>query len=220
MYQLTARMIRAYKGAAASILMLFIAEGGRALTQAEMRRGTGYHDEAIHDALGMLREDGLVVEQARYTWALPGGLRQLPLGRLAEPHPHPAVPLQAAEQNQAPDQPELVIHESRKESNSTDREDDSLIHASQGLPVSEAVTAEDLCQFGFYGLGIDQMLALPGLTLREVRYHVQNAPSLGAALARIRKRQAVPAAFEAQVDDEEQDGRKYVEGKYADFICH
>jgi biotin operon repressor len=169
--ELTARMVRGYKGAAASILLLFLAGGGQPLTQSEMRRGTGYGDEAINDAVWMLREDGRLVQTARYTWSLlTDGMRQLPVSSDGPVLPDPAPSVDA------------------------------------------------LKKLGFYGRGITDLMAIEGLTMREVLYHVKTAPSLGAALARIRKRQKAPP------DGHERDGpgdrRKYIEGEFADFIEH
>lgn len=216
--QLTARMIRAYKGAAASILLLYIANGGKPMTQMEMARGSGYRDEAINEAVWMLREDGLITESGRYTWALLGRAQQLPLGavdageELEDENRSDAVLL-------APDNPELALNESMNESESI-YQDDSLIDSSvsSGKTGAEAdVTAAILRDFGFYGRGIGEILAIQGMTLREVRYHVENAPSLGAALARLKKRQAVPAGWEADVGG---DGRRYVEGMFSEWVEH
>lgn len=227
MMQLTARMVRAYKGAAISILMLFLSEGGRALSQGEMRRGTGYQDEAISDALQMLREDGLVAEAGRYTWALLDGMRQLPLGDPTLPSPRggverveEAVEVEARELG--PDDPELALNESMNQSDSIDI-DDSLIDSygdRSGKTGAEGeVTAAELRGFGFYGRGLQDLLAIRGLTLREVRYHVKNCPTLGGALWRLKKRQGVPASFEADVGQGGEEN-PYLGGKYADFVVH
>jgi biotin operon repressor len=205
--ELTARMVRGYKGAAASILLLFLAGGGQPLTQSEMRRGTGYGDEAINDAVWMLREDGRLVQTARYTWSLlTDGMRQLPVSSDGPVLPDPA-----------PDHPELAVNELRNESMNDIEIDDSLIHSgSSGNSGPASVDA--LKKLGFYGRGITDLMAIEGLTMREVLYHVKTAPSLGAALARIRKRQKAPP------DGHERDGpgdrRKYIEGEFADFIEH
>lgn len=225
MMQLTARMVRAYKGAAISILMLFLSEGGRALSQGEMRRGTGYQDEAISDALQMLREDGLVAESGRYQWSLLDGMRQLPLGA-SEEFPAPPIPLPVVEGSRelelGPDDPELALNESMNQSDSIDI-DDSLIDSygdrSGKTGAEGSVTAAELRGFGFYGRGLQDLLAIRGLTLREVRYHVQNCPSLGGALWRLKKRQGVPASFEPDVGHQVGEN-PYLGGKYADFVMH
>jgi len=233
MIQLTARMVRAYKGAAISILMLFLSEGGRALSQGEMRRGTGYQDEAISDALQMLREDGLVVESGRYQWSLLDGMRQLPLGDPTLPSPRGGEPstghrggverdAEVEARELGPDDPELALNESMNQSDSIDI-DDSLIDSyddrSGKTGADGEVTAAELRGFGFYGRGLQDLLAIRGLTLREVRYHVKNCSSLGGALWRLKKRQGVPASFEADVGH--QGGENpYLGGKYADFVVH
>lgn len=187
MIQLTARMVRSYKGAAVSILLLFIAEQGRALSQAEMRRGTGYADEAINDAVWMLREDGLLAEAGRYTWALTGG-KQLPIG--AE---DPAEEIPADEGGVlelGPDDPELALklNESMNQSMQSINENDSLIHDRSGK--TGAVTREELRGLGFYGRGLEDLLRIQELTMREARWQAANSPNLGCALARLKKRQA------------------------------
>jgi len=222
MIELTARMIRSYKGAAASILLLFLAEQ-RPLTQGEMRRGTGYGDEAINDAVWMLREDGLLVETTRYTWTLPEGLRQLPIMA-------PELPAElstGAVDNSvelAPDDPELALNESMNESIKDSDIDDSFIHSSaspSGAPRarsgnSGAATREKLAELGFYGRGLADMLKIPGLTMDEVFYHVEHAPNLGAALARIRARQPVSRT---RIRDDPP-GSEYISGEFGEFIEH
>lgn len=91
---LTARMVRGYRGAAVSILMLFFLER-RPLSQAEMRRGSGYSDELISDAVAMLREDGIIIQVGRYSWALLVGMRQMPLGATQALEETNAAPLAA-----------------------------------------------------------------------------------------------------------------------------
>lgn len=223
MIQLTARMVRSYKGAAASILLLFLAEQ-RALTQGEMRRGTGYGDEAINDAVWMLREDGLIVETTRYTWALPGGMRQLPImapelsigeEQVVDKPVDKSVDNCEAEEL-APDDPELALNESMNESiNDSDR-DDSFIDSSDRSGNSGTATREKLAEIGFYGRGLADMLKIPGLTMGEVRYQVEHAPNLGAALARIRARQPVPR-FHAR---DAPPGSEYISGEFGEFIEH
>ncbi len=203
MIALSARMVRSYKGAAASILLLLMAEL-RPLTQGEMRRGTGYGDEAINDAVWMLREDGWLVEVGRYTWALSGGERQLPLGS-SEPEPP------------APTDPELMIHESMNQSDSNQVKDDSLIDDAASSDLSGA-TAADLQALGFYGRGLADLLAIPGLTLAEARYQVEHSPSLGAALSRLKRRQPLPEKAKAR--DAPSDRRRYIEGEFSEFIEH
>lgn len=228
--QLTARMIRAYKGAAASILLLYIANGGKPMTQMEMARGSGYRDEAINEAVWMLREDGLITETGRYTWGLLSQAQQLPLGAvdageaLVEENRTDVIDLDPLQGTAAvaPDNPELALNERMNESDSIHR-DDSFIHsceASSGKTgAADKVTAENLSTFGFYGRGVADLLKIRGLTLREVRFHVAKAPNLGAALHRIKKRQAVPDSWEAaeQIGD---DRRRYVEGQFSEFIEH
>lgn len=221
MMQLTARMIRAYKGAAASILLLYIANGGKPMTQMEMARGSGYRDEAINEAVWMLREDGLIAETGRYTWGLLSQAQQLPLGAvdageaLVEENRTDVIDL-------APDNPELALNERMNESDSIHR-DDSFIHsceASSGKTgAADKVTAENLSTFGFYGRGVADLLKIRGLTLREVRFHVAKAPNLGAALHRIKKRQAVPDSWET-AEKSGDDRRRYVEGQFSEFIEH
>lgn len=192
MIQLTARMVRSYKGAAVSILLLFLAEQGRSLSQAEMRRGTGYADEAINDAVWMLREDGLLTSAGRYLWALTGG-RMLPLGAeeiTAEDQEEEAPAEDYEDLGLGPDDPELdlKLNESMNQSMESIHENDSLIHARSGN--SGAATREGLRGLGFYGRGLEELLAIQGLTMREVRWQKANSPNLGCALARLKKRQA------------------------------
>jgi hypothetical protein len=226
--QLTGVMVRAFKGAAASIILLFLAEQ-RALSQAEMRRYTAYADEAISDALGLLRESGLVVETGRYTWALlEGGMRQLPLGAVDKPFEE-GRPVDKPVDNYVdnfqgaelgPDDPELALNESMNQSMNPINEDDSLIDASSGnsgAAADEVPTAAALKALGFYGRGITDMLAITGLTMREVRFHAEDAPNLGAALARIKRRQPAPANWGRDGPNER---RKYIDGAYADIIKH
>jgi biotin operon repressor len=226
MMQLTARMVRGYKGAAASILLLLIIEQ-RAVSQGEMRRNTGYGDEAINDAVWMLREDGLLVECGRYTWALLTDMRQLPIGAVPSGNPVDNSVDNFVDnspvEDLGPDQSELALNESMNESmTQINDEDDSFIdEGSSGIsgPAADAdrPTAKALSDLGFYGRGITDMLAIPGLTMRQVRYHAEHAPNLGAALARIKKRQSVPENWGRDGPNER---RKYTGGMYADIVVH
>lgn len=223
MQGLTARAVRAYKGAAASILLLFLVEG-RPLSQGEMRRGSGYQDEAINDAVLMLREDGLIVETGRYTWALLEGARQLPIGAVD------ALPEGEVDGGElGPDDPELALNESMNQGYTESIGDDSLIDGELGpekpelradrrgadLP-SELATAAGLQGLGFYGRGIADMARIQGLTMAEVRWQVEHSPNLGCALARIKKRQA----WGERVRDGPTERSAYVSGEFADFIQH
>ena len=222
MMQLTARQVRAYKGAAISILMLLMVER-RPLTQGEMRRGTAYGDEAINDAVWMLREDGLIVETGRYTWALLGDdARQLPIGAtdaIEEKTGDQACLSYEEISELGPDDPELALKELKKETKKETDIDLSLFLNGAGPEIPELPTENSLLDMGFYGKGIEQILAIPGLTMREVRYHVEKAGpgNLGFALARIRKSQAVPESWERAGPEER---KKYIVGEFSEFVRH
>lgn len=219
--QLSARMVGAYKGAAASILLLLLIEG-RPLSQGEMRRGTKYGDESINDAVYMLREDGLIVETSRYTWALLDGIRQLPIGSETAALPEKNLP------EIAPDDPELdTMYVGMDDSISIQNESHTSIHGSSGnsgpaeYPLQCAAAADTLQQAlseaKIQEPALSRLTRHPGLTARAVRYHVGTAPSLGAAIWRMQHNLPVPREFE-QEDDV---GRhKYIGGAFADFISH
>ncbi len=214
MMQLSARNVRAYKGAAASILLLFLVER-RAMEQGELRRGTGYGNDVIHDALLMLREDGLVVELGRYTWGLLEGARQLPIGAVeAEIDQRSAVSDQPEEVG--PTESELDVNESMNESRNDSDGDDSLIDKLG--PKKTELTAAWLHGLGFYGKGLADLAQIPGLTQAEVEWQVEHSPSLGCALSRLRKRQGWGNGQQRERDGPK--GSDYVSGEFAEFIKH
>jgi len=220
--QLSAVMVRSMKGAAASILLLFMAEQ-RALSQGEMRRYTAYGDEAINDALLLLRDQGLVVQTGRYSWALlADGTRQLPIGAEDSPVESPVdnsvdkIEESAEYENLAPVEPELDSHACMQDSLTPESiDDDPACMGRSDLTGAEELAAE-LARAGFREPGLSRMRKQPGLTARIVRYHVEKTGGqLGLAMYRIEHRFRVPDDFERGSPD---DRRKYAGGKYADFV--
>lgn len=214
--QLSARMVGAYKGAAASILLLLLIEG-RPLSQGEMRRGTKYGDESINDAVYMLREDGLIVETGRYTWALLDGIRQLPIGSESAALPEKNLP------ELAPDYPELdTMYVGMDDSDSIKNESHTSIHGSSGNSGPDPLPSpglgdldQALSEAKIQEPALSRLARQRGLTARAVRYHVGSAPSLGAAIWRMEHNRPVPREFE-QEDDV---GRnQYKGGRFAEFI--
>lgn len=207
MMQLTARQVRAYKGAAISILMLYLVEQ-RVLSQQEMRRGTGYGDESVHDAVLMLQEDGLLVQVGKgdaHSWAFLGdGERQLPIG--------------AVEAEASPPQSELVGALKEVKEVSKTLTDDDLPCLLEEDPEKIGVDAEALAEQGFFGKGIQELLSIRGLSMREVRYQVHDTKGeLSLALWRLKKRRKIPDDWER---DGPSGGSDYAGGKYASFIQH
>lgn len=223
--QLTAQLVRSYKGAAASIILLFLVER-MPLTQEYMRRYTGYPNEAISDAVKVLRDTGFLVEVGRYTWALlADGLRQLPImAQDAEPGESPEAlpfasvvdkpvdkpvdnfkiihrPVETAADfgSSAARKPAANPHACMQDSDSPDSFDGD--HACMGAG-AEKPAADDLVEAlrtaGFREPGLSRLARQAGLTARVVRYHVAHAPSLGAALHRIERGWRVPEDWEPE----------------------
>jgi hypothetical protein len=95
--EFTALQVRALKGCPISIIMLFLIER-RQLSQEYLRRYTGYSDEAVHDAVDVLAEFGILQAAGRYEWALADGIKQLPL---------PAEPIEPDQPDQPVGEPEI-----------------------------------------------------------------------------------------------------------------
>jgi hypothetical protein len=226
---LTAQLIRSYKGAAASIILLFMIEQ-RPLSQQYMRRYSGYGDEPVSDAVGLLRDSGFLVQTGRYTWALlTDGLRQLPImAQDAEPEALPPfepvdnpVENSSVFRNSAPEKTELAPHVCMNESDSENDDDDEPT-CMHGAAPEKTELEQALEDAGFYGSGLERLLVQPGLTARVVRYHVEHAPSLGAALTRIEQRWKVPKSWEpsepSTPDGARERKKRYGGGQYADFV--
>ncbi len=221
---LSARDVAAYKGAAVSILMLLMIER-RPLCQKEMRRGTRYGNDAIHDAVLMLQEDGLIVRvgnENEYRWALLGDeARQLPLG--AVDVIEESASTEGDVQNLSdpgPAQSDMGDHVCMHDSESDDSYDSSdenptCIHGSRSgnSGPDDLETAIRV----FADPGLSRLRVQKGLTARVVRYHVANAPGIGAALYRIEHNWHVPDDWERDASRTKQ---KYISGEYADAINH
>ena len=197
---------------------------------------TDMSDKTLAKALDQLMLRGMVTHNGGHVYQIASGVQQLPLmARELEEPQEEAVdkPVDNSVDNVfdiTPDDPQaeksrkysdFSLNESKNESmNQINDEDDSFIDGAvveNSGAENERPTAAALKALGFYGRGITEMLAIPGLTMREVRYHVEDAPGLGAALARIKKRQSVPENWGRDGPNER---KKYSGGPYADFIVH
>ena len=221
MMQLTAAMIGMLGGPALQVLMVLAIENGQR-SLSFLQDMTNLSDKTLHQATRKLVTMGFIHEQTinREKVFRIANIEQLPLGAVL-PEPTEETTEEPEDETSFGNFPKDVLNESMNESDSNDI-DDSFIDSCDGRKNSESpetVTAAELRGFGFYGRGIGEILKIQGLTLREIRYHVQNAPSLGAALARIKKRQPVPGGWESDRTALE-DRRKYVEGAFSEFIEH
>ena len=228
--QLTAAMVGMLGGPALQVLTILAIEGGpRALSF--IMDMANLSDKTASQAVRKLKTLGMITENARYVYQIAGNVAQLPL--MAQELPAEAE----SEIEQAEEEPEgnpmgfspeirsenfrPALNESMNESESINQDDsfiDSCGDSSEKFRAASDVTAAELREIGFYGRGLKDLLAIRGLTRREVQYHVNTAPSLGAALTRIRKRQPVPADFERDVGGN--DRNRYISGEFAAWIVH
>ena len=239
MMHLTARMVGAYKGAAASILLLMIVER-RPLSQGEMRRGTKYGNDMINDAVWMLREDGLIVETSRYTWALLEDAQQLPIGA-TPPEPVPAAieaEIDPMDSELGPDEAEEDSMDSQLGPNGSDL----IALASSGYSINNqeskeippplarsassdlsgpAETADILAALDESGIGEPMrstLAKLPHVTAALVRYHCGTCDNPGLAIYRIRNNYKIPRKPQHGRDSPENVQQRFKTGKYADFV--
>lgn len=234
MIQLTAAMVGMLGGPALQVLMVLAIERewrslGFVMDMANLSEKT------VHQAARKLSTLGYITERTmdrEKVYRIAGAAYQLPLGP-AELEPpvdktvdnsveSPAI--RAEEPTSSVKFTEDVLNESMNESMESINESHSFIDGAGTVNFTEDAedeerpTAAALKDLGFYEPGIGQMLAIPGLTMREVRYHVETADSLGYALARIKRRQAVPENWGR--DGPEQRKNYYLSGKFAEFIKH
>lgn len=226
MMQLTAAMVGMLGGPALQVLMvLAIEQEWRSI--GFLQDMANLSEKTVHQATRKLVTLGYITERTmsrEKSYRITGDIYQLPLATVElEAGPvDSAVDNSAEESSSSVNFTEDALNESMNQSDSIDI-DDSLIDSygdRSGKTGAEGeVTAAELRGFGFYGRGLQDLLAIRGLTLREVRYHVKNCPTLGGALWRLKKRQGVPASFEADVGQGGEEN-PYLGGKYADFVVH
>jgi DNA-binding Lrp family transcriptional regulator len=198
MMQLTAAMIGMLGGPALQVLMvLAIEKEPRSL--GFLVDMTNLSEKTVSQAVRKLNTLGMITESRRYVYQIAGQAVQLPLAA----EELPAETAQAVEEEEPEESPELgrkiydlALNESMNESDPLiNRESliDSLIDSdAEEVVNSDLATRADLASLGFYGRGLEELLKL-GVLLDDAFYHVQHAPSLGAALARLKRRQPVPA---------------------------
>ena len=244
MMQLTAAMVGMLGGPGLQVLVvLTIEREWRSL--GFLQDMTNLSEKTVHQAVRKLRTLGYISEQTQERekyYRLNGTAVQLPFGTQQET---PIGITQTVEDVADEFVDEFVsplqgsqgsddvfrkfcgsaLNESMNQSNIDINQDDSLIDDDdrkiygddgEDLDEPEAVTEAALLGFGFYGRGVRDLLEIRGLTLAEVKYQVENAPGLGAALARLKKRQPLPRQERTGGSERAQ----YVSGKFAEFIKH
>jgi len=231
----TALQIRALKGAPISIIMLFLIER-RQLSQEYLRRYSGYSDEAVHDAVDVLSEFGILQAAGRYEWALADGVKQLPLpiqpDQPTEEPENRRIAIQAIEAFQ--EEPELDKPGQVSSDNSganplassrsliKDSRENLLLAraASSGKSGANSRVADNLAELARHHIREPAKTRLAGLehvNPEMIRAHCEGKPP-GQAIYRIEHNWPVPQAEEKKSDEDER--RKYISGEYAEFIEH
>ena len=226
MLQLTASMVGMLGGPALQVLVV--------LTIEREWRSLGFiqdmanlSEKTVHQAVRKLRTLGFINEQTRDRekyYRLVDGAVQLPFGASLDEPAHPeAIEAEAADEDED-DSRKIYGRRLNESMNQSDidinQEIDSFIDdiaGNSGDEPDDPITPEELKKFGFYGAGLSQLAAIDGLSIAEVEYQVQNAPSLGAALARLKKRQSWPGPRKRDAG-EGADRSAYVGGRFAAFI--
>ncbi|NMC84314.1 MAG: hypothetical protein GYA58_03410 [Anaerolineaceae bacterium] len=210
-FNLTSLQVRALKGAAASIVLLFLAER-RPLNQEYMRRFTGYSAENIHDGVMLLADAGMLIQTGRYTWALDDGTyQQLPLyaDGLDAPEPaHAQVDDEQAvidiDEDTSPDVPDTLYTSVAPKIGAgslASSRDLNINHNTENLLLASGrissdfsgadfqdQTSENLAALNRYHIRDPARLRLAGMahvTPALVEYHCTHSESPGQAIYRI-----------------------------------
>jgi hypothetical protein len=236
---LTALQVRALKGAPISILFLMLIER-TPLSQEYLRRYTGYSDEAVHDAVQLLKDHDLVVQVGRYEWALTAGARQLPLGAtpleggeeegqaaaadhgLGEtaPNPTPQPATEDPEEIRSDISGPGYLASSSRSLNPDQEVNQPLLARARSSGKSGAVppNPEILAVLDEHGVrepARSRLARLAHVTPELIDYHCKTAQNTGLAIYRIEKNWAV------KTEPEEGAGSgKYYEGEFGEFVEH
>src|SRR3990172_4739905 len=210
---LTASMVRMIKGAAASIILLLMAEP-RGGNQEWLERYTGYTDKPVSAALSFLFENGMIVktgDRGEYSYRLAGETRQLPLspdqlgdGSQGDSIPDHNSPVNVLEITPIPEIKEI---ESEKYSDSPSLASGFNQNLESGIkPPPPGINAESenfrlnlaaIDQIGIREPARTRLARLKNITPRLVQYHCGTAGHLGRAIYRIEHGWKVPADWHA-----------------------
>jgi len=236
--EFTALQVRALKGCPISIIMLFLIER-RQLSQEYLRRYTGYSDEAVHDAVDVLAEFGILQAAGRYEWALVDGIKQLPLPVALEAEGDPEIERIAIQADDViPEEPEQEDLEPELDNtcpvssviigpNPLASSSRSLINnprenlllaraASSGKSGANSRMADNLAELARHHIrepAKSRLARLEHVTPELIRAHCEGKPP-GQAIYRIEHNWPV------EKKEDGDDRKKYISGEYADFIEH
>jgi hypothetical protein len=190
-------MLRILKGCALSVvvaLMLAREENLGAQGAEWIARVTGYSDKPVNQALLFLESNGIVSRNGRYLWALTGQFKQLPFEVCGE-----------------------GVGKFPTPSSSSGRHINSIKYGESSSSESENLRVEilEVCdELKIREPARSQIAARADVTIEEIRAHVRQAPKIGAAIWRILN------GWPVEDDQEGEDRRKYITGRFSDFISH
>lgn len=192
MLQLTSTLVGSMPANALKVLVVLMLERV-ACTKGYLMTVTDMSDKTMAKAIDQLLLRGLATHNGGHLYQIASGVEQLPLMADALPEPEPENVIDLVPVEKSRNISDFSDNACMYESNSQEFNDESPTYMV-GRKNSELDAA--LLDAGFFGDGLERLRKQAGLTARVVRYHVANAPSLGAALARIERGWKVPASWE------------------------
>ena len=198
--QITNQMVKALSGPPLTVLVLMLVNR-TPLTQAFIRRNTGFSNPTIHDAIELLNDYGYVTKSGRYAWQIADGVMQLPLMAdllpnpkpETEPDPEPITELDDCIEVESIDQPvssedeELAKKIFYLNPSSSSRSLTSNKNLSTTTR-SSAEIAENILQLQKFGIrepARSRLAALEHVTVELIQYHCTHSQGPGQAIYRI-----------------------------------
>jgi len=221
--QITNQMVKALAGPPLTVLVLMLVNR-TPLTQAFIRRNTGFSNPTIHDAIELLNDYGYVTKSGRYAWQIADGVMQLPLmadllpnqTQEIEPEAEPITELDDCIEVESIDQPvssedeELAkkifyLNPSSSSRSLTSNKDLSTTTRSS-TEIAEKFL--ELQKFGIREPARSRLADLENVTLELIQYHCTHSQGPGQAIYRIEHNWPI---VQDQVEPENKRLNKYEE---------
>lgn len=212
MIQLTSVMVGHMPGNALKVLMVLMLERGPR-SKKFLMAAADMSDKTLSKALDQLAMMGMITHNGGHIYQIANGVQQLPLmaGELPEPQEEAVdkpvdksvdnvfdIPAGEVKSRNISDfSSHACMHDSESLTPDLKPEIPACIHGENSENFRTDLEAA-LIKVGFRDPGLSRLRIQAGLTARIVRYHVREAPSLGAALTRIEKNWHVPDSFEPE----------------------
>lgn len=218
---LTSSMVRMTKGAAASIILLLIAEpaGGN---QEWIERYVGYSDKTVSQALMFLIEQGIVTKagnRGEYCYQLATAEKQppLPVEELAtENTEEEEINIKEEVEEQIESENFRLAVKKKKKIQINQHRDDLLLLTNPLESEKFRLNFAELQAQGIQDPALSELAGLAHVTPELIKGHCLPDVDLSLAIYRIRKNYAV----KKPPGDPANERRKYIEGEFADFVQH